>query len=175
MSSRCLDTRPSSFLYQPSSSNNQSTQQESNDFYFSRNNDTIVVDVDSKRRTSSSGDIVRPIKEQPCLKSHTFPLKTHLVNHTNVPTTTTTIMQPTHGGRYKKNKLYRKEKLKEAKSDYEDRIEEYFKQLTVGCGQKDCRNKFCASGRGKNKNIQMKRKTNPYAKAAYLIYNLKQR
>ncbi|KAG1639659.1 hypothetical protein G6F44_007612 [Rhizopus delemar] len=154
MSSRCLDTRPSSFLYQPSSSNNQSTQQESNDFYFSRNNDTIVVDVDSKRRTSSSGDIVRPIKEQPCLKSHSFPLKTHLVNHTNVSTTTTTIMQPTHGGRYKKNKLYRKEKLKEAKSDYEDRIEEYFKQLTVGCGQKDCRNKFCASGRGGILNLQ---------------------
>ncbi|CAO3702770.1 unnamed protein product [Rhizopus stolonifer] len=143
MSSRCLETRTSSFLYQPSSSNNQQAQQE--DFYFSRNND---LEVESKRRTSS-GDIVRPIKEQTCLKSHSFPLKTHMVSHVNVSPTPTT----THG-RYKKNKLYRKEKLKEAKSDYEDRIEEYFKQLTLGCQQQDCRNKFCASGRGGILNLQ---------------------
>lgn len=161
MSSRCLDTRTSSFIYTPSSSNNQSPQQESNDYYF-RSSDTVVVDVENKRRTSSSGDMVRPMKEQPCLKSHSFPLKTHLVSHnsnnnTAVSTTTTTtttaatLPPPTKLGRYKQNKLYRKEKLKEAKNDYEDRIEEYFKQLTVGCQQRDCRNKFCASGRGKYK------------------------
>ncbi|CEG68737.1 hypothetical protein RMATCC62417_04941 [Rhizopus microsporus] len=166
MSSRCLDTRTSSFIYTPSSSNNQSPQQESNDYYF-RSSDAVVVDVENKRRTSSSGDMVRPMKEQPCLKSHSFPLKTHLVSHnsnnnTAVSTTTTTtttttaatLPTPTKLGRYKQNKLYRKEKLKEAKNDYEDRIEEYFKQLTVGCQQRDCRNKFCASGRGGILNLQ---------------------
>ncbi|KAI9243540.1 hypothetical protein BY458DRAFT_530581 [Sporodiniella umbellata] len=151
MSSHCLETRTSTFLYQPSSSN-QPAQPETNDFYFSRNSE---MEVESKRRTSS-GDIVRPIKEQTCLKSHSFPIKTHLVGHLpNVsPTTTTTTTTTTAHGRYKKNKLYRKEKLKEAKSDYEDRIEDYFKQLTVGCQQQDCRNKFCASGRGGILNLQ---------------------
>jgi hypothetical protein len=48
----------------------------------------------------------------------------------------------------KNTKLYKKEKLKEAKNEYEERIEEYFQQLTVGCGQKECKNRFCASGRG---------------------------
>ncbi|KAI8071913.1 hypothetical protein BDF21DRAFT_344302 [Thamnidium elegans] len=48
----------------------------------------------------------------------------------------------------KSNKLYRKEKLREAKNEYEERIEEYFQQLTIGCQQLECRNKFCASGRG---------------------------
>jgi hypothetical protein len=47
----------------------------------------------------------------------------------------------------KSNKSYKREKLKEAKNEYEERMEEYFRQLTVGCQQKDCRNKFCASGR----------------------------
>ncbi|KAI8883236.1 hypothetical protein K501DRAFT_272895 [Backusella circina FSU 941] len=54
----------------------------------------------------------------------------------------------------KNTKLYKKEKLKEAKNEYEERIEEYFQQLTVGCGQKECKNRFCASGRGSILNLQ---------------------
>ncbi|KAI7897747.1 uncharacterized protein BX663DRAFT_490671 [Cokeromyces recurvatus] len=46
----------------------------------------------------------------------------------------------------KNNKLHRREKLKHATNEYEERIEEYFQQLTIGCQRKDCRNKFCASG-----------------------------
>lgn len=46
------------------------------------------------------------------------------------------------------DKSQRKRQLKEAKSDYEARIEQYFQQLTVGCGRSDCINRFCASGRG---------------------------
>jgi hypothetical protein len=56
-----------------------------------------------------------------------------------------------HYEKKKNNKLYKREKLKEAKNEYEERIEEYFHQLTIGCQQTECRNKFCASGRGKTK------------------------
>lgn len=47
------------------------------------------------------------------------------------------------------DKSQRKRQLKEAKSDYEARIEQYFQQLTVGCGRSDCINRFCATGRGR--------------------------
>ncbi|KAI8329376.1 hypothetical protein EDC96DRAFT_452411 [Choanephora cucurbitarum] len=48
----------------------------------------------------------------------------------------------------KSNRILKKEKLKEAKNEYEGLIEEYVHQLTIGCQQRDCQNKFCASGRG---------------------------
>ncbi|CDH57609.1 probable e3 ubiquitin-protein ligase hectd2-like [Lichtheimia corymbifera JMRC:FSU:9682] len=51
------------------------------------------------------------------------------------------------------DKSQRKRQLKEAKSDYEARIEQYFQQLTIGCGRSDCINRFCASGRGGIRNL----------------------
>ncbi|KAI8369252.1 uncharacterized protein BYT42DRAFT_647962 [Radiomyces spectabilis] len=67
------------------------------------------------------------------------------------PTATSPIPTAPHT-RFSKNnkqtKSQKKERLKLAKSDYEARIERYFHQLTVGCGQSDCTNRFCATGRG---------------------------
>ncbi|KAI9489257.1 hypothetical protein BDB00DRAFT_634473 [Zychaea mexicana] len=50
-------------------------------------------------------------------------------------------------------KSLRKRRLKEAKCDYEARIEQYFQQLTVGCGRADCMNRFCATGKGGIRNL----------------------
>ncbi|KAI9278362.1 hypothetical protein BDA99DRAFT_491964 [Phascolomyces articulosus] len=52
-----------------------------------------------------------------------------------------------------KSKSLRKRRLKEAKYDYEARIEQYFQQLTVGCGRYDCTNRFCATGKGGISNL----------------------
>lgn len=45
-------------------------------------------------------------------------------------------------------RIRRKKQLKEAKNDYEAKVEQYFQQLTEGCGQRECTNRFCASGKG---------------------------
>lgn len=42
----------------------------------------------------------------------------------------------------------RKRLIKEAKSEYEERVEMYCQQLTVGCGHVSCQNRFCASSKG---------------------------
>ncbi|KAI8983646.1 hypothetical protein BDB01DRAFT_722731 [Pilobolus umbonatus] len=47
-----------------------------------------------------------------------------------------------------KTTVPRNNQLKNAMLTYEDRVEEYYHQLTVGCGKHQCHNKFCASGRG---------------------------
>ncbi|KAG2224509.1 hypothetical protein INT45_004354 [Circinella minor] len=52
-----------------------------------------------------------------------------------------------------KSKSLRKRRLEEAKYDYESRIEQYFQQLTVGCGRYDCTNRFCATGKGGISNL----------------------
>ncbi|KAI9029555.1 hypothetical protein CLU79DRAFT_734604 [Phycomyces nitens] len=44
-------------------------------------------------------------------------------------------------------------RLKEAKQEYEARIEQYFRQLTQGCGQLTCKNRFCFSSRGSILNL----------------------
>ncbi|KAI8147255.1 hypothetical protein BJV82DRAFT_509066 [Fennellomyces sp. T-0311] len=52
-----------------------------------------------------------------------------------------------------RSKSLRKRRLKEAKYDYEARIEQYFQQLTVGCGRSECTNRFCATGKGGIRNL----------------------
>ncbi|KAG0166371.1 hypothetical protein DFQ28_008287 [Apophysomyces sp. BC1034] len=48
----------------------------------------------------------------------------------------------------KSKRSLKKKKLKDAKNVYEANIEQYFQQLTAGCGRSDCTNRFCATGRG---------------------------
>ncbi|KAI9316288.1 hypothetical protein BX666DRAFT_1859022 [Dichotomocladium elegans] len=44
------------------------------------------------------------------------------------------------------DKSHRRRQLKEAKCDYQARIEQYYEQLTVGCRRSHCTNRFCVSG-----------------------------
>ncbi|KAI7870271.1 hypothetical protein BDF14DRAFT_1776662 [Spinellus fusiger] len=45
-------------------------------------------------------------------------------------------------------KYQKLKRVKEAKKDYEFLIKQYYTQLMHGCGQSNCRNKFCHAGRG---------------------------
>lgn len=126
----------------------------------------------AKRRSSSSSSsassiALKPIKlatdisnsKEHLLKRDPFQLKSNSNTSSNANNAsaaaatapTSLAMPPKSAKQYmrKSSKLYKREKLKEAKNEYEEHIEEYFHQLTVGCQQIDCRNKFCASGRGK--------------------------
>ncbi|KAI8371919.1 hypothetical protein BD560DRAFT_369725 [Blakeslea trispora] len=88
-------------------------------------------------KTPNSGNKYNINNTKSNSKSSTHPmiaLKTPTVRYTNE--------------KRKSSKIIKKEKLKEAKNEYEGLIEEYVHQLTIGCQQRDCRNKFCASGRG---------------------------
>lgn len=128
----------------------------------------------TKRRSSSSSSsassiALKPIKlatdisnsKEHVLKRDPFQLKSNSNASGNAnnaaaaaaATAPTSLAMSTKSAKHyekkKSSRLYKREKLKEAKSEYEEHIEEYFHQLTVGCQQMDCRNKFCASGRGK--------------------------
>ncbi|KAI8077290.1 uncharacterized protein B0P05DRAFT_579659 [Gilbertella persicaria] len=84
-------------------------------------------------------------------KEHVYPFQLKPTSNNNNGSTNNTLITPKsirYTDKRKNQKLYKKEKLKEARDEYEELIEDYFHQLTVGCQQKECRNKFCASGRG---------------------------
>ncbi|KAL0075715.1 hypothetical protein F4703DRAFT_1886991 [Phycomyces blakesleeanus] len=66
------------------------------------------------------------------------------------PSHTKTRPTPPVDPRPKSQKIKR---LKEAKQEYEIRIEKYFRQLTQGCGQTTCQNRFCSTGRGSILNL----------------------
>lgn len=144
------------------------------------NNNNNNIEITKRRSSSSSSSssntlALKPIKlatdinnsKEHLLKRDPFQLKSNNNNSSNAnnasASATTTIAPAStaslvispklakHYEKKKNNKLYKREKLKEAKNEYEERIEEYFHQLTIGCQQNECRNKFCASGRGKIK------------------------
>ncbi|KAI7892651.1 uncharacterized protein EV154DRAFT_504399, partial [Mucor mucedo] len=117
--------------------------------------DNLENTSNNKRRSStgSTNNCLKPIKlaadKELVLK------RDHYIKPTSSTSSTTPscplVITPKANIKFEKkknSKLYRKERLKQAKNEYEERIEEYFEQLTVGCQQRDCLNKFCASGRG---------------------------
>lgn len=106
----------------------------------------------SKRRSStgSTNNALKPIKLPADINNtKDMVLKRDHFQINSSSATTPLVITPKANLKKKRNsKLYRKEKLKQAKDEYEERIEEYYEQLTVGCQQRDCLNRFCASGRG---------------------------
>lgn len=144
------------YMVSPKPSTSRMTQQADNLENNSNNSN-------NKRRSSSgstgSTNCLKPIKlpaemnnsKDHVLKREHFQLKPSPSTSSTSPSCPL-VIKPKSSIKFEKkknNKLYRKEKLKQAKNEYEERIEEYFEQLTAGCQQRDCRNKFCASGRGK--------------------------
>lgn len=153
-------------------------QQTSSDSIENNSNNCIINtnsnnNNNNKRRSSSSSSTasttMKPIKlandlnssKEHVLKRDHFQIKPTISNttapsgtiatKTTPPTSPLLLNSPKATIKFEKKKSlksHKKEKLKEAKNEYEDRIEEYFHQLTTGCGQRDCKNKFCASGRG---------------------------
>ncbi|KAI8984062.1 hypothetical protein BDF20DRAFT_833600 [Mycotypha africana] len=61
--------------------------------------------------------------------------------------TTPTKKKKKQSNQQKLQKRCRKERFAQVKNEYEQKIKAFYQQLTLGCQQEHCKNKFCASGR----------------------------
>ncbi|CAO3640111.1 unnamed protein product [Mucor hiemalis] len=163
------------YLVSPKPSTSRIQQTNNSDSIENNSNSCIIntntnTSSNNKRRSSSSSSStsMKPIKlandltntKDHVMKRDHFQIKPTIsstapsgtiATKTTPPTSPLLLTSPKSTVKFEKKKSYKshkKEKLKEAKNEYEDCIEEYFHQLTTGCGQRDCKNKFCASGRG---------------------------